>query len=100
MFEEVNMPPTQKAPVDVGKERVLISSLDQVSCMLRFYNQCYNIQFISMYIGCLSFHAKVNFWLKQNLSHLTFVIYIFLLTTCHFDFHILFKFELPKSFKT
>ena len=43
MFEEVNMPPTQKAPVDVGKERVLISSLDQVSCMLCYNNQRYHI---------------------------------------------------------
>ena len=37
------MPPTQKAHVDVGKERVLISSLDQVSCILCYNNQCYHI---------------------------------------------------------
>ena len=77
MFEEVNMPPTQKAPVDVGKERVLISSLDQVGCILRFYNQCYNIQFILMCIRWLSFHAKFNFWYKKNLSDLIFVVYSF-----------------------
>jgi len=30
MYEEVNMPPTEQAPVTVGQNRVAISSLDEV----------------------------------------------------------------------